>query len=375
MKESRRYSSYQKPKGMGKIVGGVILLVIGVLIFQFLIPIITVTPTQYREEFGSAEVGTTWTIHGHLADKNSTEMAGETLYFYTFEEDRDAQISSSIDLGENGDEVIVKVEKTNAGLKFAETRSKMSPWLYKGAGGSLAVSGVILLIVGSVQFYRTKPKKKSSEESSVNEVDLSQLIVPTDSGIGAPPSPPFQPPQPLPPPGPPMQQFQPPSQIQFSQTRMPGQSMQPSQQQQAGQTPAPGQFPGLSQAPPPFQAPQFSQIQPSQQPAPSPLTQPTPTKPTIPQTPSQPGYQPPKPITQPAQQQHPTPKAQTAAQPTITPGTALSGFQPPLRPPATAPVRPAGAESSKGTWTCPNCGAEVDSKYIFCTSCGYKRGG
>ena len=307
--------SEKKPRGKGKLIAGVVLIAMGILIFQFLIENITVTPTEYREEYPDAEVGTTWIIYGHLADKNFTVTDSKNVYLYTFEEDKDARISASKDLGENGDEVIVIVKKTDNETTPTEVDHSINPLIVRATGGIFALLGSVFILVGGMQYSGKIGKKKSAKDSDVDSVDLSQLIGSDSSRMETPSTPPFQTP------------IQMQAQTNITPLNQPPQMSTSSHA--AGLSESSMGMPQYPLPQHPTEAPQTPQI-------PMPPHQFPQTKPSNP-----------------------------------TPSTQITASKPPL--PISASTTP--EEYSKETWTCPNCGAEVDSKYIFCLSCGHKKGG
>ncbi len=355
--------SYNSPKGKGKIVIGTIFLIIGLVIFVFLIPQTTVTPTEYKEEYDDAEEGTEWTIHGHLDNEESMSLAGVSIYSYSFEEDEDATFTSSGDLGNDGDEVIVTVTKTSDDLNQAEASSSINPWVDNGPGVFFIAIGAIVLVIGIMQASKGAPgsaggrkKRKRGEPDDAGNVDFTSLMG-APGGPSMDPSVPASPPtmiqQPIPPQPMPVQGMPPMvpgMQQQFPQSpHMPQQPMYPpapmTQGPQQMQPPTvPSQIPNQFQPPvmpvqgPQQPPPQFIPTQGPQQPPPQFIP---------PQAPNQ--YQHP---VLPAQgpQQQPTPVHDSM------------------------PQQPMPPQYQAGTWTCPNCGISMNAEYSFCTSCGHGKG-
>ena len=175
------YSSFRKSKGKGKIAAGVILLIIGVLLFQFLIPTMAITPDEYWDDVSDGDPYGTWTVHGHLANKDEIPGGDMTIYFYSFEENEEANFSSSEDLGDNGDEVIVEIVCSEETL-IPTAKGTWNPWLFKGPGILFMLIGVILLVVGAVQISKTitpsaaKSKGYGTSYSSAIPMSLAQKL-------------------------------------------------------------------------------------------------------------------------------------------------------------------------------------------------------
>jgi len=194
--------SFQKPKGKGKIIGGIIMLLIGVVMFQFLIPQIAISPTDYKDEYLEASEGTTWLVHGKITYVTEITDGSATFYVYSFEEDAEADFTSSEDLGDDGTEVVVELKKTSNLLLQAEMSRNIPALLFKAGGGLFMLIGIILLAVGAMQVSKTNGAQKPSDIPSKHNVNISHLIGgPAPAGVPSPGGPRQGPPMPGGPPG------------------------------------------------------------------------------------------------------------------------------------------------------------------------------
>jgi hypothetical protein len=379
----------QKPKGMGKIVFGVIFLLLGVVLITAFIPLIpgvptilTVSPSDYKDEVTDADEGTTWLVSGKIIYHDELQAGPNTIYFYSFEDEEDAGFTSSEDLGGNGTMVIVELEKTTM-LPIGEVKASYKVMLIYGGGGFFALIGLLLIVVGILQRKKTKGRPGLSTEGNV---DVSNLMM----GQGGPSggmSPPAG------------QQPQPPSGQQPM--GMPGQNPPLGPPPGGAPLPPPPGMPGTMQMTqpggmplPPPPPPQNTSAQgggmqelpgmddlpdhpapggnPLQQPPIQTMPQPGPGMPQM-----QPGPQPG--MGMPPQQFGPQGPQQP--RPLGTPGHYPPQGQPPQGMPPQQPMQQPGQpqappmmpQHQPQTWTCPNCQTTVESKFAFCTSCGYKR--
>ena len=406
-------------KGKGKIIIGVVFLVLGILMYMILLPYVGenvgISPEECQAEFEENPDGE-WTVYGTLADKEGFSLIIVSSYTYSFEEEDNLTFHSNDNIGNNGDKVVIVLEGEqeidgNWTLEFKDEHI-VSKWI-QPAGGLLLFLGVILLIVGAVQFNKTKGLKPLDGGSSgTGNVDISTLMggQGADGGVGNQPpmggapgmmpgQGPIQPGMDGMPPG--MQPGMPPGMMPGGQQPqgmgMPQQG--PPGMQQMGQQPQMPQMgaggmqelPGMDHGHPPQQMPPGSMgggpsLPPGMQ---QPGTQPGQGMP--PQGPPgmlPGGQQPPgmgmppgmqQPGTQPGQGIPPQgpPGMQPGGQPPLgmgmPPGMQQPGPQPGQgMPPQGPPTQP---QYQAPNWNCPNCQTSVESKFAFCTSCGFKRHG
>jgi hypothetical protein len=126
----------------------IILIIIGIILAVALLPLTTSTPDEVEdatEDRTPEELkGKSWTMLGTIENKEETEVDGETIYSYDFE-DTDLKFKSSEDIGDKGDEVVITVQNTE--LEPLEASNPENLIVYYLPGIILIVIGIIHLIL------------------------------------------------------------------------------------------------------------------------------------------------------------------------------------------------------------------------------------
>ena len=400
-------------RGTGFIVVGILFLLLGPAVFLLIPTMVLDTPADLADEFPDAETGETWVLYGKIDRVDTITASGITVYLYQFTGEDGTNFSSTVDLGGNGTMFFGQLRKT--GLNVPEMEISYNALLLPAGGGFLALLGLILIVVG----MRKRGKSKQGTISrDAGNIDISHLMAgfPAPVHPGFPPSPTGDTPSGGPP-GFPIPGQIPSATHQQSPTSVPTGGLQelpvfpPGSPGIAGKqgglqnfgvptvpiNPPPGGagkqdglqnfgVPTVPINPPPGGAGKQDGLQnfgvptapinpppggagkqgglqelPGFQtgfPEHAPTHPPTPM-PGLPRPGGGPGYPdprtgggsvPPSPYPQYPAQQHDLPSSPSPGAPGM----------PPYHP---------------QSWTCPNCQAQIETKYGFCTSCGYRRHG
>jgi len=284
-------------------------------------------------------------LDGELYDGTDPELRIGTLKLGNHTISLKVQDDEGVWSDEVKEDVVIK-EKEDEGIS----------WILV-IGGVAAVVVIVLVVI----FLIVLPRRRSDEEGGMMAQTGGQQLPQVP---GQPPQTGAQPAGPMPagttPPGPPVPSGAmagtpgaPPAPVPgVPQQTIPGQPTIPG--------PGPQMVPGM--VPPVASGP----VPPGPQPAGAPLPQTT----TIPQ-------QPPGTIPFPPQTIPPVPPGTVAVQPgTLQPPqpVAPAPQQPPVTPPQQPPSTSGETAPTRANWFCPKCGKEVAERFIFCTTCGFKRG-
>lgn len=148
---------------------GVILLVIGIILGALGPVLFTTSPQKLAADrdqngltYNSYSAGDTVTVYGKITYEKQTNLLGNTAYTYELngdgdsENDGDFNFVSSTDVGNVGDNVIVKLELQEQGFlgisaEYWEATATVSPVVYMLPGIVLAIIGAVLLLLGLVK--------------------------------------------------------------------------------------------------------------------------------------------------------------------------------------------------------------------------------
>ncbi|MEF8832970.1 MAG: hypothetical protein V5A66_05585 [Candidatus Thermoplasmatota archaeon] len=145
--------------------GGITLLIVGLIFIVVVQFMIMPSPTGWEdasEDMKTADVGESMWIEGEI----TSEEEGISSYSYTID-DVDEPVKSSEDLGEEGEEITVKVKKKENSLngEYIEVRKIATGYpslFYLGIG--LALIGGVLL---ALTYFRGD--KEDSEQEDIEE--------------------------------------------------------------------------------------------------------------------------------------------------------------------------------------------------------------
>ncbi len=148
---------------------GVILLVIGVVLGALGPSLFTTSPQKLAADrdqngltYNSYSAGDSVTVYGKITYEKQTNFLGNTAYTYELNGDGDSEndgdfgFISSTDVGNVGDNVVVKLELQEQGFlgisaEYWEATATISPVVYMAPGILIAVIGAVLLLLGLVK--------------------------------------------------------------------------------------------------------------------------------------------------------------------------------------------------------------------------------
>ena len=125
---------------------------------------------EYDDWFDSSGPGDSITVSGRIKDEEKTAIMGTTIYGYKFK-GCDKGFTSSEDIGDEGDIIIVEVEKDST-LGIPEAKMNLATPVAVGPNaccccltGTIFLIGGIMIITGLIRGKKKiASKKKGSEE-------------------------------------------------------------------------------------------------------------------------------------------------------------------------------------------------------------------